>query len=241
MTLRTKLVLAFVVMSVVPLTAVTLVSYRSSLAAFRETVESEADRLTGEMRERMEMVTADLDWRIDQLGELPYDEIRAASAADHEGPRRFLERFVETMGDRADYVQALEFLPAAGVRDGPDDDPALHEQEQRFVIEFTALWNEKAEQWSETGQELAAAGEELAKAGEEIAQAALEASAHALRLGERSVLVSCDALDCGEAGTHLHGIDGSELAERLAVVERLEAALPDELGTLGRDVQRPRR
>jgi hypothetical protein len=67
MNLRARLILAFLLLSVVPLTAVTLYSYSSSVQAFQRAVEAEGRTTSVEMGRRMEQVTADLGRRVGQL------------------------------------------------------------------------------------------------------------------------------------------------------------------------------
>ena len=73
MSLRTRLVLAFVLLSVVPLSAVTLFSYRTSVRAFQRAVEREAAQSASDIGHRMAMVTDDLGRRMDQLFEASQD------------------------------------------------------------------------------------------------------------------------------------------------------------------------
>src|SRR5207245_6845558 len=77
MKLRTQLILAFLLLAVVPLGAITLYSYRSSARALRRTVESESARMAEEMNDRMTVVTSGLTRRIDMLESLPLPRIRA--------------------------------------------------------------------------------------------------------------------------------------------------------------------
>src|SRR2546426_10549509 len=81
MKLRTQLILAFLLLAVVPLGAITLYSYRSSARALRRTVETESARLAEEMNERMTFVTAGLSRRIDLLETLPFPEAGGGAAA----------------------------------------------------------------------------------------------------------------------------------------------------------------
>ena len=60
MSVRTRLILAFLVLSVLPLTAVTLYSYGSSVGAFRAAVASESGRMAVDLQQRLDTVTADL-------------------------------------------------------------------------------------------------------------------------------------------------------------------------------------
>lgn len=63
MSLRTRLILAFFTLSVVPMAAVTLYSYATNVEALREAAEREADLLAGELGQRMQLVTAQLSDR----------------------------------------------------------------------------------------------------------------------------------------------------------------------------------
>src|SRR5262245_5617896 len=67
MSLRTRLIVAFFLLAVVPLAAVTLYAYRSNAEALRLTAEREADLLTGELGQRMQLVTAQLSQRVEHL------------------------------------------------------------------------------------------------------------------------------------------------------------------------------
>jgi len=60
MSVRTRLILAFLVLSVLPLTAVTLYSYGSSVGAFRAAVASESGRMALDLQQRLDTVTQDL-------------------------------------------------------------------------------------------------------------------------------------------------------------------------------------
>ena len=67
MSLRTRLVLAFFTLSVVPLGAVTFYSYTANVNALRDAAEREADLLAGELGQRMQLVTAQLSERVEHL------------------------------------------------------------------------------------------------------------------------------------------------------------------------------
>jgi hypothetical protein len=67
MSLRTRLILAFLLLSVVPLSAVTLYSYTTSVRAFQRAVEREAAQSAADIGHRMAMVTEDLGRRMDRL------------------------------------------------------------------------------------------------------------------------------------------------------------------------------
>ncbi len=70
MNLRTRLIVAFLVLSVVPLGAVTYFSYTSQVRALRDLASREADALSSEMTQRMQLVTTELSTRVEQLAEI---------------------------------------------------------------------------------------------------------------------------------------------------------------------------
>ena len=67
MSLRTRLILAFFTLSVVPLGAVTFYAYTANVNALRDAAEREADLLAGELGQRMQLVTAQLSERVEHL------------------------------------------------------------------------------------------------------------------------------------------------------------------------------
>jgi len=79
MSLRTRLVLAFFTLSVVPLAAVTIYSYTTNAEALRVAAEREADLLAGELGLRMQSVTAQLSERVEHLMDIA--ELQAAADA----------------------------------------------------------------------------------------------------------------------------------------------------------------
>ena len=70
MNLRLRLIVAFLLLSVVPLGAVTLYSYRSSAEALRAAAERETDLRAGELAQRMSLVTAQLSERVEHLADV---------------------------------------------------------------------------------------------------------------------------------------------------------------------------
>ena len=79
MSLRTRLVLAFFALSVVPMAAVTFYSYTTNVEALRVAAQREADLLAGELGQRMQLVTAQLSERVGHLMDLA--EVQAAADA----------------------------------------------------------------------------------------------------------------------------------------------------------------
>ena len=70
MSLRTRLIIAFLLLSVVPLTAVTMFWYASSVRAFERAAQREASESAADMGRRMELITADVGRRMDRLFEM---------------------------------------------------------------------------------------------------------------------------------------------------------------------------
>src|SRR3989442_4189270 len=119
MRLRTQLVLAFLLLAVVPLGAITLYSYRSSARALRRTVENESARLAEEMNQRMTVVTAGLRRRIDLLESLPFPQARPGAPPPAQAPDPvLLGRMIAALGEAAHYIEALEFTPPAPTAPG---------------------------------------------------------------------------------------------------------------------------
>ena len=70
MSLRLRLILAFFLLSVVPLGALTFYVHQSNAEAMRETAGRETELLAGELSQRMQVVTARLTEQVEHLVEL---------------------------------------------------------------------------------------------------------------------------------------------------------------------------
>lgn len=86
MTLRTRLILWLLLLSVVPLGAVTVYTYVSSARALRVAAAREADLLAGELSSRMQLVTAELSSRVEELMRLPAPAPQRPAAASPAKP-----------------------------------------------------------------------------------------------------------------------------------------------------------
>ncbi|RPJ69592.1 MAG: HAMP domain-containing protein [Acidobacteria bacterium] len=80
MSVRSRLIIAFVAISVLPLSAVTLFSYHSSRTALRRAAEQQARTMATELGHRMEWVTRDLERRMDRIWTMPGRDQRFATA-----------------------------------------------------------------------------------------------------------------------------------------------------------------
>jgi serine phosphatase RsbU (regulator of sigma subunit) len=112
MSLRTRLIIAFVLMSVVPLSAVTLVSYLSSVQAFEQAAQREATQSATDVSRRMEMITADVGRRLDRLFVAGTSSPQRPFNPD---PQMVRESVAPLLGDAAALVDRVEFHPAADI------------------------------------------------------------------------------------------------------------------------------
>jgi serine phosphatase RsbU (regulator of sigma subunit) len=107
MALRTRLIIAFLLLSVVPLTAVTLVTYRSWVTTFEAAAQREAAQSAIDIGRRMERVTADVGRRVDRL--------IVARGEDATNTAEDIRRRVPpTLDDTLALVERVEFRPAPG-------------------------------------------------------------------------------------------------------------------------------
>ena len=124
MSLRTRLIIAFLLLSVVPLTAVTLISYVSSVSAVENAARREATHDAADISRRMELITADVGRRIDRIFEArPGDDKMMATAGE------MRERVAPALGETAALVDRVEFHPT----DDLDPDPNPDAEARGFV------------------------------------------------------------------------------------------------------------
>jgi len=109
MKLRTRLIIAFLLLSVVPLSAVTFVTYRSWIATFESAAQREASQSALDIGRRMERITAEVGRRMDRMFVAP------PASADSTGRTPAMrERVAPMLGDAASLVERVEFHPAPG-------------------------------------------------------------------------------------------------------------------------------
>jgi serine phosphatase RsbU (regulator of sigma subunit) len=112
MSLRTRLIIAFLLLSVVPLSAVTFLSYTSSVRAFEQAAQREATESATEVSRRMEMVTADVGRRMDRLFVAGTGSPERPFNPD---PQTVRESVAPLLGDTAAFVDRVEFHPSPDV------------------------------------------------------------------------------------------------------------------------------
>jgi serine phosphatase RsbU (regulator of sigma subunit) len=169
MSLRARLVLAFVLLAVVPLTAVTLYSYVASERAFRAAVEAEAGALAEDMRHRMVTVRSDLGQKLEAVGQAalmadanPEHEDEADETMDALEAETLKRRIEQAVGDVAGLVESLELIPEPpsppGVPEPPDVDP---DPDLAGVPDGAALAAQIREQVERARKQALAAAEEV--------------------------------------------------------------------------------
>jgi serine phosphatase RsbU (regulator of sigma subunit) len=85
MTLRARLIVAFLALSVLPLGVVTFYTYTTSVQAMRDVAAREADLLAAVLNQRMQVITSQLSDRIEHLIDMTAPEPTVAPAAPAQG------------------------------------------------------------------------------------------------------------------------------------------------------------
>lgn len=111
MKIRTQLIVAFLLLSVVPLTGIVLYSWYSSQQAVRAAMQREAEEMAVEMDQRVGAVRREVGERIARLGNLPFRDLAAGGDGDAGDP--LAGKILAEMGDAAPFVEAIEFVPVA--------------------------------------------------------------------------------------------------------------------------------
>ena len=106
MALRSRLIIAFLLLSVVPLSAVTFVTYRSWVSTFENAARREADQSAIDIGRRMERITSDVGRRMDRM----LIEARGSSGTAPESAA-MRQRVAPMLGDAAALVERVEFQP----------------------------------------------------------------------------------------------------------------------------------
>ncbi|MGB5659079.1 MAG: HAMP domain-containing protein, partial [Thermoanaerobaculia bacterium] len=110
MKVRTQLVVAFLLLSVVPLAVLVLFSYATSQRAFRDAVAAESQVLAEEMSDRLASVRQDLSQRLASLSRLPVRHL-VSSEENEADPSQVYTALMTQMGDMSQLVESFEFTP----------------------------------------------------------------------------------------------------------------------------------
>ena len=116
MSLRTRLIIAFLLLSVVPLTAVTLFSYISSVNAVENAAQRAASDDAADISRRMDVITADVGRRMDSIFDAGENQLHGVPTAGD-----MHDRVAPALGDAAALVERFEFQPMEDP--DPDFDP----------------------------------------------------------------------------------------------------------------------
>ncbi len=132
MSLRTRLIIAFLCLSVVPLSAVTAFWYASSVSAFERAAEREAAQTASELGRRMELVTRAVGQRMDQI-------FAAASDPANPNRERLEARVAPMLGDAAALVDRVEFHPMESSGEGASRPAAAGSTGRSVVVGPAAM------------------------------------------------------------------------------------------------------
>ena len=110
MRLRTRLALALLLLSVVPLAVITVYSYTSNTRAFRRAVEAESSAVAADMGQRMDMVAADVGDRVARVS--TFAQARDWTARE-QAANDLKVQVATTLGDAGNYLTKLQFTPSA--------------------------------------------------------------------------------------------------------------------------------
>jgi hypothetical protein len=128
MSLRSKLMTAFVLLAVLPLALLTIASYRSSVRAFRQAVEAEAAGLAGEMGQRMDVVTGEIGRRVERFWDAPSDEAWPVADTTEAAAVAIPAGLAEALGETALLLERVEVMPTTPA---PNGKPRAH---RSFVL-----------------------------------------------------------------------------------------------------------
>ena len=225
MSLRTKLILGFLVLSIVPLTGLTVYSYVNSLNSFRQLVQQESVQMADDMEGRMDRLTKDLGRRLGGLRQYGFQTLMDQPETDRKASamaKEFYSELVSHMGDRAPMVRSLEFVP-------------LQEDVETVL---------KAESVRVAGESKAAGKATAAASPSAVAPAPpLPPEAHGpkgkmkpivIDLPEMEIVVSADASDVDQAVTFVHKGDRIELRQTWVESEEHSAELEKSIARLDR-------
>ena len=120
MKIRTQLVVAFLFLSVLPLTGLVLYSYVSSQQAVRQAVAMESAEMLREMNGRMSELRAELGRGMERVGEIPLPALEKGLEEAEAAPRSV----IQAVGDMAPLLDTLEVVPAPQEKPGAAAPPA---------------------------------------------------------------------------------------------------------------------
>src|SRR3954468_6884458 len=141
MSLSVRLIVAFFLLSVVPLAAVTFYTYASNSRALHVAAQHEAEMLTGELTQRMQVVTTQIGHRVEHLMDMPMVTASATGTCGKgkSTPRRTVT--ARTESPAAPASPAPPAAPAAAVAAAAVDEAAIERQVAGTLGEVAMLLN----------------------------------------------------------------------------------------------------
>lgn len=109
MKIRTQLVLACFLLSIVPLGVLVLYTYQSSRAALQTAYRNEAARTTRQMDHRLAAIRNDLEQRLADVSALPLQTLPGSKTPASE--QHVVDNVLLALGDSANLVDSLELQP----------------------------------------------------------------------------------------------------------------------------------
>ena len=114
MSVRTKLILIFLGLSVVPLAVLTGLSYSSSIRSLRHLVERDGRAAANDLQERVASLSGEIRSRMQAVTELPdFEAVSFAVRPSPDDTVRLARAIREELGDRWDVFADLQFEAAA--------------------------------------------------------------------------------------------------------------------------------
>jgi serine phosphatase RsbU (regulator of sigma subunit) len=119
MKVRTQLVLACVLLSILPLSGIVLYSYQASRKALEAAYHREAARLAKQMDHRLDTIRTDLQQRLAEVSSLPLQNIPKGTTA----PDAVVDNVLMALGESAPLIDSIEVQPMV-VTPRPPREPA---------------------------------------------------------------------------------------------------------------------
>ncbi len=112
MSVRTKLILIFLLVSVVPLAALTFISYTNSISSLRMLVQRDSRAAAADIQARVSSLNTEIQRRVADVTELPeLQELDAGRPLDRQASARVAQAMQQQVSDRWSLFSDLEFVP----------------------------------------------------------------------------------------------------------------------------------
>src|SRR4051812_36877464 len=141
MSLRVRLIVAFFLLSVVPLAAVTFYTYASNSRALHVAAQHEAEMLTGELTQRMQVVTTQIGDRVEHLMDMPMVTASATGTSGKAKPTPRRTVAARTEPPAAPASPAPPAAPAPAIAAAAVDEGAIERQVAGTLGEVAMLLN----------------------------------------------------------------------------------------------------